>query len=138
MNWLFWASLSAVFAGITAIFAKIGVTNVDSNFATAVRTSVVLVFAWLIAFFWSTQSIAQISFRSWSFLVLSGFATGASWLCYFKALQVGEVSKVVAVDKLSLIVAMLLAALILGESFTWRQGLGAVLILLGSLLFIKT
>src|SRR5947209_6948421 len=100
MNWLSWALLSAVFAGLTAILAKIGVKDVDSNLATAVRTTVILVFAWLVASFTNRQPLQTITPRTWAFLALSGLATGASWLCYFRALQLGEASKVAPVDKL--------------------------------------
>ena len=137
MNWLFWALLSGLFAGITAILAKVGVRDVDSNLATAIRTCVILVFTWGIALFKSSQSLSTVSGRTWTFLVLSGIATGASWLCYFRALQLGEVSKVAPIDKLSIVIAMVLAAIFLGEHLTWRHGVAAVLIVSGSLLLIK-
>src|SRR5580765_3069979 len=114
MNWLSWAILSAVFAGLTAILAKIGVKDVDSNLATAVRTSVVLVFAWLVAAISNRQPLQTITSRTWVFLALSGLATGASWLSYFRALQLGKASQVAPVDKLSVVVAMVLAVIILG------------------------
>src|SRR5437879_4318592 len=111
MNWLSWAILSAVFARLTAILAKVGVNDVDSNLATAVRTSVILVFAWLVALLTNRQPLQTVTPRTWLFLTLSGFATGASWLCYFRALQLGDASKVAPVDKLSVVVAMALATI---------------------------
>ena len=132
MNWLHWSLLSALFAGLTAILAKIGVRNVDSNLATAIRTLVVLVFAWAVALASKTQSLASLPPRTWLFLVLSGLATGLSWLCYFRALQLGDAVKVAPVDKLSVVVAMILAALFLGESLTWQHWLGGALIVTGS------
>jgi transporter family protein len=134
MTWLHWALWSAVFAGLTAVLAKAGVRDVDSNLATAIRTSVVLVFAWAVALFRSSQSLGSINGRAWLFLVLSGLATGASWLCYFRALALGEASRVAPVDKLSVVVAMVLAALFLGEPLTWRHWLGGILIVSGSLI----
>src|SRR5436309_837341 len=134
MNWLFWALLSAVFAGLTAILAKIGVKDVDSNLATAVRTSVILVFAWLVAMITNRQPLQTVTARIWLFLALSGLATGASWLCYFRALQLGEASKVAPVDKLSVVVAMALAAIFLGESLTWMHWLGGTLIVGGAVI----
>src|SRR5947209_6636227 len=134
MNWLFWSLLSAVFAGATAVLAKQGVQNLDSNLATAIRTSVVLVFAWAVAFFSvRTFDLREISQRSWLFLILSGLATGLSWLCYFHALKVGDVAKVAPVDKLGVVFAIAFAALWLGESITLRTGIGAALIVLGAL-----
>ena len=133
MNWLTWACLSAVFAGLTAILAKIGVKDVDSNLATAIRTSVILVFAWLVAWFSNRQPLQTITSRTWLFLALSGLATGASWLCYFRALQLGEASKVAPVDKLSVVVAMGLAVIFLGESLTWIHWLGGILIVAGAI-----
>src|SRR4030088_1356012 len=132
MNWLFWALLSAGFAGLTAILAKIGVKDVDSNLATAVRTSVILVITWLIAALTNRQPLRTIEPRTWLFLALSGLATGASWLCYFRALQLGDASKVAPVDKLSVVLAMILAAIFLGEHLTWRHWLGAGFIVAGS------
>lgn len=137
MTWLTWALLSALFAGITALFGKMGVQGIDSNFATAIRTTVILVFAWTIAFFRSNQLVSEVSNRTWAFLVLSGLATGASWLCYFRALQLGEVSKVAPIDKLSVVIAMLLALVFLGEHFTWRHYLGGSLILCGSIVLAR-
>ncbi len=134
MKWLPWAIMSAVFAGGTAILAKIGIKDVDSNLATAIRTSVILVFAWLVAAITKRQPLQTLTPRTWLFLTLSGLATGASWLCYFRALQLGEASKVAPVDKLSVVVAMLLAALFLGESLTWVHCLGGSLIVAGAVI----
>jgi len=133
MNWLTWSLLSAFFAGLTAIFAKIGVTGVDSNLATAVRTAVVLVFAWGVAL--ATQPVSAVlgfSRRTWLFLILSGLATGCSWLCYFRALQLGDASKVAPIDKLSVVFVLVLAALFLGEALTWKTALGGALITTGA------
>jgi transporter family protein len=133
MNWLPWALLSAAFAGATAVLAKSGVENVDSNLATAVRTTVVLVFTWGMALVTSPPSaVAGLPRRSWLFLVLSGLATGLSWLCYFRALKLGPVAKVAPVDKLSVVFVLVFAASFLGEPLTWRTGLGAVLITAGA------
>jgi transporter family protein len=132
MNWIFWAALSAIFAGVTAILAKVGVKGIDSNLATAIRTSVVLVFAWSVAFLGQTQKIADVTQKTWLFLVLSGFATGASWLCYFKALQLGDASKVAPVDKLSVVVAIILAAIFLHEPLNWHHWMGGALIVSGA------
>src|SRR6266850_2821083 len=132
-----WAILSALFAGLTAILAKIGVKDVDSNLATAVRTTVILVFAWLVAWISNRQPLQTLTTRTWVFLALSGLATGASWLCYFRALQLGQVSKVAPVDKLSVVVAMALAAIFLGESMTARHGIGAGLIVVGTVIIAK-
>jgi transporter family protein len=134
VNWLSWAILSAVFAGLTAILAKIGVKDVDSNLATAVRTSVILVFAWLVAWVSNRQPLQAVTPRTWVFLALSGLATGASWLCYFRALQLGEASKVAPVDKLSVVVVLVLAAIFLGESLTWVHWLGGILIVAGAVI----
>ncbi len=133
MSWLYWALLSALFAGLTAILAKVGVREINSNLATAIRTVVILVFAWSIAFVTKTQPLSTIPLRTWVFLVLSGLATGLSWLCYFRALQLGQASKVAPVDKLSVVVAIVLAALFLGEQLTWRHWVGGGLIVSGSL-----
>jgi transporter family protein len=134
MNWFQWALLSAFFAGVTAVLAKVGVTGIDSNLATAVRTSVVLIFAWGIAVA-TANPAAMIGFskRTWLFLALSGIGTGLSWLCYFRALQLGEASRVAPVDKLSVVFAIALAALFLSERLTWQHWLGAGLILSGAL-----
>jgi transporter family protein len=134
VSWLSWALLSAGFAGLTAILAKVGVRDVDSNLATAVRTSVILVFAWLAAWVTNRQPLQTVTPRTWLFLALSGVATGASWLCYFRALQLGDASKVAPVDKLSVVVAMVLAAVFLGESLTWLHWLGGILIVAGAVL----
>jgi transporter family protein len=134
MSWLPWAILSAVFAGLTAILAKVGVKNVDSNLATAIRTSVVLVFAWLVAWVSNRQPQQTLTTRTLVFLALSGLATGASWLCYFRALQIGEASKVAPVDKLSVVVAMALAAIFLGEALTWVHWVGGTLIVAGAVI----
>lgn len=133
MNWLSWALLSALFAGVTAILAKIGVTGVDSNLATAVRTTVVLVFTWSIAFVTSKPAaVFELNRRTWVFLVLSGLATGISWLCYFRALQLGEASRVAPVDKLSVFFAIALAIIFLREQLTWHQWIGGALVVAGT------
>jgi transporter family protein len=132
MSWFFWALLSAGFAGLTAVLAKVGVKDVDSNLATAIRTVVILVFAWSVALVRNTQALATVSPRTWLFLALSGLATAASWLCYFRALQLGEASRVAPVDKLSVVVAMILAALFLRENLTWQHWLGGTLIVIGT------
>jgi len=135
MNWLTWSLLSAFFASLTAIMAKVGVKDVDSHLATAIRTGVVLVFAWGVTL--ATQpasAILGISSKTWLFLILSGLATGCSWLCYFRALQLGEVGKVAPIDKLSVVFVLILAAIFLGESLTWRTALGGSLITAGAIL----
>jgi bacterial/archaeal transporter family protein len=135
MNWIVWALLSAFFAGITAILAKIGVAGVDSNLATAVRTTVVLAFTRAIAL--STSPVAslwRLSNRTLVFLALSGMATGLSWLCYFRALQLGQASRVAPVDKLSVVFAILLAAVVLGEQLKWQHYLGGALIVSGAVI----
>ena len=135
--WFFLALGSSVFAALTSILAKIGIDGVNSNLATAVRTCVVLVMSWGMVFLTNTQSgLLEISRRSWVFLILSGLATGASWLCYYKALQIGEASKVVPVDKLSVVITMILAAVILREQFTLKSILGCILIAAGTLLMV--
>jgi len=133
VSWLYWALLSALFAGLTAVLAKLGVKDIDSNLATALRTTVILVFAWTIAACSNTQSLSSIAYPTWVFLVLSGLATGCSWLCYFRALQLGEASKVAPVDKLSVVVAIALAAIFLHETLTWQHWLGGALIVSGSM-----
>jgi transporter family protein len=134
MSWLAWSLLSAFFAGITAILAKVGVENVNSHLATAIRTTVVLVFTWGIAYFAAPAgAMAEIGRRTWLFLGLSGLATGLSWLCYFRALQIGEASRVAPIDKLSVVFAIVLAATFLHERLTWHQYLGGGLILSGAL-----
>lgn len=136
--WLALALLSAVFAALTAILAKIGIEDVNSHLATAIRTVVVLALSWGMVFFVQAESgLAAISRKSWLFLILSGLATGASWLCYFKALQIGEASSVVAVDKLSVVLTLLLAILFLHEQFTLKSALGAALITVGTWLMIR-
>ena len=135
MNWLTWALLSALFAGLTAVLAKIGVAGVDSNLATAVRTTVVLVFAWGVALATNPlASVGGLSRRAWLFLALSGVATGLSWLCYFRALQLGEASKVAPIDKLSVVFVLVFAALFLGEPLTWKTLAGGTLIAGGAVL----
>ncbi len=135
--WFLFAILSALFAALTSILAKIGIEGVNSNLATAIRTVVVVVMSWGMVFLTNTQSgIAQISKKSWIFLVLSGLATGASWLCYYRALQIGEASKVVPVDKLSVVITLLLAFIFLHEQFTVKTLTGCVLIGAGTLLMV--
>ncbi len=134
MNWLFWSLLSALFAGLTAVLAKVGVTGVDSNLATAIRTTVILVFAWAIALAAAKPGdLATLSGRTWLFLTLSGIATALSWLCYFRALQLGQASQVAPIDKLSVVFVLIFAALFLKEPLTLRTGLGGVLIVAGAL-----
>lgn len=133
MNWVFWALLSAFFAGVTAILAKIGITGVNSNLATAIRTTVVLVFSWAIVFATTNvSSIQTLSRRTWVFLVFSGLATGLSWLCYFRALQLGQASRVAPVDKLSVVFAIAFAALFLRESLTLQHWIGGSLVVAGA------
>jgi len=133
-SWIFWSLLSAFFAGGTAILAKVGVTGVDPNLATAIRTTVILFFAWAIALVTSRPAaLATLSGRTWLFLALSGVATGLSWLCYFRALQLGQASQVAPVDKLSVVFVLVLAALFLHEPLTLRTGLGGLLIVAGAL-----
>ena len=135
--WVVFALLSAVFAALTSIFAKIGIENVNSNLATAIRTVIVLVMAWLIVFATGKhQQIVDISTKSWIFLVLSGLATDLSWLCYFYALQIGEASKVVPVDKFSVVITMIMAFFILGEVITTKTIIGGLLITAGTLVLI--
>ena len=135
--WFVFAVLSAIFAAITSILAKIGIEGVNSNLATAIRTVVVVLMAWGIVAFTNAQSgIAEISKRSWIFLTLSGLATGASWLCYFKALQLGDASKVVSVDKFSIVITLVMAAVFLHEQFTVKTIIGSVLITLGTFVMI--
>jgi transporter family protein len=132
MNWFLWSLLSAFFAGLTAVLAKVGVENVNSNLATAIRTVVILIFAWSVAFFTENQPISSLGRRTWIFLVLSGIATGLSWLCYFRALQLGEASQVAPVDKLSVVIAIVLAATFLHERVTWHHWVGGILIFMGA------
>lgn len=134
MNWLYWSLLSALFAGLTAVLAKIGVSGVDSNLATAIRTSVILVFAWAIAFVTAKPAeLATLPSRTWLFLALSGIATGLSWLCYFRALQLGQASQVAPIDKLSVVFVLLFAAWFLREPLTLRAGIGGCLIVAGAI-----
>ena len=135
--WLILALASSLFAALTSILAKIGIDGVNSNLATAIRTGVVLLMSWGMVFLTNTQAgLADISRRSWLFLILSGLATGASWLCYYKALQIGEASKVVPIDKLSVVITMVLAAVILHEQFTVKSILGCLFITFGTLLMV--
>ena len=134
MTWFFWALLSALFAGVTAILAKVGVQNVSSNLATAIRTVVIFIFAWSVALLTRHQPIASLEKRTWLFLILSGLATGLSWLCYFRALQLGEASQVAPVDKLSVVIAIALAAIFLHERVTWIHWVGGLLIVSGSII----
>jgi bacterial/archaeal transporter family protein len=134
MNWFTWALLSALFAGLTAVLAKVGVKDIDSNLATAIRTVVILLFAWGIVLARGLPELDKVSGKSWLFLVLSGLATGASWLCYFRALQLGKASQVAPVDKLSVVVAMVLAMVFLGEILSWQQWLAGMLIVSGTII----
>ena len=135
--WLIYALLSAVFAAATSLLAKAGIDGVNSHLATAIRTAVVLVMAWGMVFLTDGQTgIGDISRRSWWFLLLSGVATGLSWLCYYKALQMGEVTKVVPIDKLSVVITLVLAFLLFHETFTWKSGIGVVLITAGTLIMV--
>ena len=135
--WFIFALLSAVFAALTSILAKVGIDGVNSNLATAIRTVVVVVMAWGMVFLTNTQGgIADISKRSWLFLILSGLATGASWLCYYRALQIGEASKVVPIDKLSVVITLILAFVFLHEQFTVKSLIGCILIGLGTLVMV--
>ena len=135
--WMILAILSAVFAALTSILAKVGIEGVSSNLATAIRTCVVLVRAWGMVFLTDAQGgICSISRKSWIFLILSGMATGASWLCYYKALQIGEASKVVPVDKLSVVFTLILAFVVLHEQFTVKSAIGAALITAGTLVMV--
>lgn len=135
--WAIFALLSAVFAALTSIFAKIGIENVNSNLATAIRTVVVLVMAWgIVLMTGKLNQLPDISSKSWIFLILSGLSTGLSWLCYFYALQIGEASKVVPVDKFSVVITMVMAFFILGETVTVKTIIGGILITLGTLVLI--
>lgn len=135
--WLVFALLSAAFAALTSILAKIGIDGVNSNLATAIRTVVVVVMAWGMVFLTHAQAgLADISKKSWLFLILSGLATGASWLCYYRALQLGDVSKVIPIDKLSVIFTLVLAFVFLHEQFTVKSLIGCVLIGLGTLVMV--
>ncbi|MBH1960327.1 MAG: EamA family transporter [Flavobacteriia bacterium] len=135
--WWIYALLSAVFAALTVVFAKIGVDNVNSNLATAIRTVVVLLMIWLIVIFRQEyKGIAELSQRNWFFLSISGLATGLSWIFYFKALQMGEVSKVAGIDKLSLALTVIFAVIFLGETLTWKTAAGAGFIVIGTFFLI--
>ena len=133
-NWLTWALLSAFFAGATAVLAKLGLGDINSNLATAIRTTIVLIFAWFVALVAVPKiSFAGIAPRAWLFLILSGIATGLSWLCYFRALQIGEASRVAPIDKLSIVFVLVFAALFLREKLGWQQTIGASLITVGAI-----
>ena len=133
--WFVFALLSAVFAALTSILAKIGIGEVNSNLATAIRTIVVVLMAWGIVFMTNAQrGLSEIGRKSWIFLILSGLATGASWLCYYKALQMGDASKVVPIDKLSVVITLVLAVIFLHEEFTVKSAIGAVLITAGTII----
>ena len=135
--WIVFALLSAVFVALTSIFAKIGIDGVNSNLATAVRTVVVIVMSWLIVFITNNQSgLEQISKKSWVFLILSGLATGASWLCYYRALQLGKATEVAAVDKLSIVFTLILAFIFLQDMFTVKSLIGCALIATGTILMV--
>ena len=135
--WFIFALLSAVFAALTSILAKVGIDGVNSNLATAIRTAVVLIMAWGMVFLTNAQNgLPEISRKSWLFLILSGLATGASWLCYYRALQIGEASKVVPVDKLSVVITLVLAFVFLHERFTAKSLIGCILIGLGTLVMV--
>lgn len=135
--WFTFAMLSAVFAALTSILAKIGIDGVNSNLATAIRTAVVLVMAWGMVFITGTQNqVSNIGQKSWIFLILSGIATGLSWLCYYKALQIGEASKVVPVDKFSIVITMILAFIVLKETVTVKAIVGGIFITIGTFVMI--
>ena len=135
--WMIFAVLSAVFAALTSILAKIGIEGVNSNLATAIRTIVVVIMAWGMVFLTHAQNgLAEISKKSWIFLILSGLATGASWLCYYKALQMGDASKVVPIDKMSVVITLILAFVFLHEQFTAKSLIGCMLIGAGTLIMV--
>lgn len=135
--WFVLALLSAIFAALTSILAKVGIEGVNSNLATAIRTVVVVVMAWGMVFLTNAQNgIAEISKRSWLFLILSGLATGASWLCYYRALQLGDASKVVPIDKLSVVITLVLAFVFLHEQFTTKSLIGCILIGMGTMVMV--
>ncbi|MBE6935362.1 MAG: EamA family transporter [Ruminococcaceae bacterium] len=135
--WLILALLSSVFAALTSILAKIGITGVNSNLATAIRTGVVLVMSWGMVVLTNAQSgLSEISRRSWLFLILSGIATGLSWLCYYRALQLGEASKVVPIDKLSVVFTLIMAFVFLHEEFTVKSLIGSILLAAGTLVMV--
>lgn len=135
--WMLFAILSALFAALTSILAKVGIDGVNSNLATAIRTVVVVIMAWVMVFLTNNQGgLSQISKKSWVFLILSGLATGISWLCYYKALQMGDASKVVPIDKLSVVITLVLAFVFLGEQFTPKSLIGCALIGIGTLVMV--
>ena len=135
--WFVFALLSAVFAALTSILAKVGIDGVNSNLATAIRTVVVVIMSWGMVFLTNAQGgISDISRKSWLFLILSGLATGASWLCYYKALQIGDASKVVPIDKLSVVITLILAFIFLHEQFTFKSLIGCILIGIGTLVMV--
>ena len=135
--WFVFALLSAIFAALTSILAKVGIDGVNSNLATAIRTVVVVIMAWGIVFLTNAQKgLSEIGTKSWIFLILSGLATGASWLCYYKALQMGEASKVVPIDKLSVVITLVLAFVFLHEQFTYKSLIGCILIGIGTLVMV--
>ena len=134
-SWVVWSLLAALFGGATAVLAKLGVTGINSNLATAIRTTVILVFAWGVAFATiKPAEIASVTTRTWLFLVFSGLATGLSWLCYFRALKLGPATQVATVDKLSIIFVIVFAAMFLNEPLTMKTGMGAVLIVAGTMI----
>jgi len=134
MSWLFWALLSAVFAAATAILAKVGVAGIDPNYATAIRTTVVVLFTWLIFFLLKQPDSYHVpSVKTWLFLALSGLATGLSWLCYFRALELGPASRVAPIDKLSVALVIVFATIFLGEKLTWGKAIGGLLIVAGAI-----
>lgn len=135
--WFVFALLSAIFAALTSILAKVGIDGVNSNLATAIRTVIVVIMAWGMVFLTNAQQgLGEISRRSWLFLILSGLATGASWLCYYRALQIGEASKVVPIDKLSVVITLILAFIFLHEQFTAKSLIGCLLIGIGTLIMV--
>lgn len=135
--WIVYAILSSVFASLTSILAKVGIEGINSNLATAIRTIVVLVMAWGLVFITGTQSgITDISKKSWIYLILSGVATGLSWLCYYKAIQIGEVSKVVPIDKFSIVITMIMAFVFLKETATVKSIIGGIFITIGTFVLI--
>ena len=135
--WFIFALLSAVFAALTSILAKVGIDGVNSNLATAIRTVVVVIMSWGMVFLTNSQGgITEINKKSWIFLILSGLATGASWLCYYKALQIGDASKVVPIDKLSVVITLVLAFIFLHEQFTVKSLIGCILIGIGTLVMV--
>lgn len=135
--WLLFAILSSIFAALTSILAKIGINGVNSNVATAIRTIVVVLMSWLMVFVTKSQgNLFEITRKSWIFIILSGLATGASWLCYYKALQIGEASKVVPIDKLSVVLTLIMAFIFLHETVTVKSIIGCILITLGTVLMV--